>query len=128
MQGAIRDFKWGQISDYQENSSTPQGGLHPSRRLKGVREVRLAYPESAFLASRRRRELCSCVCCCDSWALPLKLAYVKALARHTQDPEKRRQPDNHWMARFLDRHPILASKIANCINRQRAQADDQALV
>jgi hypothetical protein len=41
-----------------------------------------------------------------------------------QDPEKRRQPGKHWISRFLNRHPILACKIASRIDRQRAQADD----
>jgi hypothetical protein len=64
----------------------------------------------------------------DGWGNPLKLQYVKAMAYHLQPTEKRTIPGKHWITRFLNRHPIITSKIASRIDRQRATADNPTVL
>ena len=126
MQEAIRDYQWGKFPTIRKTAAHHGVDFTTlSRRLKGAKEARLAHPESSLLTPAQEEAIVQLCLRFDSWGLPLKFAYVKALAHHMQDPEKRRQPGQHWMARFLDRHPTLARKIASRIDWQRAWADDQ---
>jgi len=45
-----------------------------------------------------------------------------------QRREKYRQIGHHWLARFLKRHPELASRLSTRLDRQRALASDPVVI
>jgi hypothetical protein len=125
MQKAIRDYRGGKFPSIRKAAIHYKVDFTTlSRRLRGTKPAQEAHPESALLTPVQEEAIVQLCLRFNSWGLPLKLAYVRGLAYHMQDPEKRRQPGKHWISRFLNRHPILACKIASRIDRQRAQADD----
>jgi len=65
----------------------------------------------------------------DEWGHPPRLEVVKSMA---QALLRRRVNTHtlgkHWLTRFLNRNPMLASKLSSCLDRQRARADDPRVI
>jgi len=65
----------------------------------------------------------------DQWGHPPRLELVKSMA---QALVRRRLKEHtlgrHWLTRFLNRNPTLASKLSSRIDRQRARADDPKII
>lgn len=66
----------------------------------------------------------------DEWGHPQRLAVVRSMAQASivQRHEKDRQIGHHWLARFLKRHPELASHLSTRLDRQRALASDPVVI
>jgi hypothetical protein len=129
MQKGIRDYRGGKFPSIRKAATHYKVDFTTlSRRLRGTKPAHEAHPESALLTPVQEEAIVQLYLWFDSWGLPLKLAYVRGLACHMQNPENRRQPGKHWISRFLNCHPILACKLASCLDRQRAQADDQKVL
>lgn len=125
IQAAIRDYNSQRFSIMKAAAAAHDVPINTlSRRLKGAQPRSQSHPESSLLSPEQEQAI---VCLClrlDGWGNPLKLPYVKALAVHMQPVNHRREPGKHWVYRFLNRHPVLASKIATRIDRQRATAEN----
>jgi len=129
MQKAIRDYRGGKFPSIRKAAAHDQVDFTTlSGRLRGTKPAHEAHPKSALLTRVQEEAIVELCLQFDSRGLPLELAYVTGLAFNMQDREKQRQPGRHWISRFLNRHPILACKIASHIDRQRAQADDQKVL
>lgn len=62
----------------------------------------------------------------DDLGHPLRGSLVKAFAMSLLPPARQRQLTEHWLTRFLNRNPALASNSSQGLDRQRANADDLA--
>lgn len=95
-----------------------------SRQLRGSKSRSEAHRDEQLLSMEQEEAIVRLWLKLDGWGNPLKLPFVRALATHMQSPENSRPPGEHWITRFLDHHPIIASKIATRIDRQRTSASD----
>jgi len=65
----------------------------------------------------------------DQWGHPQRLAVVWSMAQAiVQRSEKDRHIGHHWLARFLKRHPELASRLSTRLDRQQALASDPVVI
>ncbi|CCX34403.1 Similar to conserved hypothetical protein [Penicillium marneffei ATCC 18224]; acc. no. XP_002144529 [Pyronema omphalodes CBS 100304] len=64
----------------------------------------------------------------DDLGHPLNLGTLKAFAIAIQPPSKCREVRKHWITWFPDRHPELEFRCSQCLDRQRANANDPVLI
>jgi len=65
----------------------------------------------------------------DEWGHHARLAVVRNMAQAIIDRRvNRRSLGKHWVSRFLNRHPRLASKPSTRLDRQRALANDSLIL
>jgi hypothetical protein len=64
----------------------------------------------------------------DDLGHPLRGSLVKAFAMALLPSSRRRQLGKHWLSRFLNRNPALVSKFSQRLDRQRANANDPAIL
>jgi len=65
----------------------------------------------------------------DEWGHPPRLDLVKSMAQALVSRRtKEHTLGQHWLTRFLNRNPTLASKLSSRLDRQRARADDPQVI
>ena len=65
----------------------------------------------------------------DDWGFPPKLTLVKQMAAGLiQKRAGEQKLGKHWLKRFLDRNPELASRFSSRLDRQRALASNPAVL
>jgi len=65
----------------------------------------------------------------DDWGFPLKLPLVHEMAEYLVKKRNcSRRLGKHWLTRFLNRNPELSSKFTARLERQRAFAENPAVI
>jgi hypothetical protein len=65
----------------------------------------------------------------DEWGHPPRLELVRAMAEALiQRRINHRTLGKHWLKRFLSRHPTLAMRISTRLDKQRAFANNPAII
>jgi hypothetical protein len=73
----------------------------------------------------------SIVCFCntlDDYGHPVNMQILKGFAKSLLPVSKCREVGKHWATRFLNCHPELAARFSQCLDRQRANASDPAII
>jgi hypothetical protein len=129
IQAAIRDYRAHKFVSLRKTAAhygVPLNTL--SRRLKGALPPTKAHPEKSLLTPEQEEAVVRLCLKLDGWGHPLKLAYVKGLVLYIKSDSNIKELGDHWITRFLNRHPIIASKIATRVDRERATANDPVLL
>jgi len=65
----------------------------------------------------------------DDWGFPPKLTLVKQMAEHLIQKRVGQQTlGKHWLKRFLDRNPELASRFSSILDQERELASNPAVL
>ena len=65
----------------------------------------------------------------DEWGHPAQFAVVRNMAQAiVAQRVNERTLGKHWVSRFLNRHPRLASKLSTQLDRQRALANNPLIL
>ena len=97
-------------------------------RLKGRMSASQAHGHQQLLTAEQEKALERYIVVVDDWGHPLKAAHVKGFAFTLQPSGTRKYPNPHWISAFLKRHPGLASKFSQRLDRQRASAEDPVII
>ena len=129
IQAAILDYRTGRWPSIRASADFHRVHYSTlSRRLKGAQPRNLSHPDSQLLTPNQEDVLSDIILKLDDWGHPLKSAQVRSLAQYMQPSDTRQYPGSHWLPRFLNRHPTLASRLATRINRERASQDNPAVL
>lgn len=97
-------------------------------RLKGAKPRQLAHAEEQLLSPAAEEVLVRYIKLCDEWGHPLKVKYVKAYATALLPKGSELKIGQHWITRFLNRHPEISSKFSQRLDRQRRNAENPAII
>lgn len=97
-------------------------------RLQGAQTRQEARIEQQVLTPQDEKAIVRFCKALDDLGHPLKLKMVKGFAMSLLHPKQRRELGKHWLTRFLNRHPELAAKFSQRLDRQRANANDPAIL
>ena len=96
-------------------------------RLSGRTTRTLGHEAMQLLTKYEENSIVQCCKKLDEWGHPPRLAVVKTMALaliHRRANSKNKTLGVHWLTRFLDRHPQLASKLSTRLDRQWAFASN----
>jgi Tc5 transposase DNA-binding domain len=98
-------------------------------RLKGARNRRESHRRQQLLTEHEEKTIVQWCKRMDDYGFPLRVSLVKEMAAYLV---KKRLNDHklgkHWLSRFLDRNPELASRFSSRLDRQRAYASNPAVL
>lgn len=97
-------------------------------RLAGAKSRQEAHREQQYLTDEEEKAIVRFCLKVDDWGHPLRISYLKALVTSIVPPSKRRRLGKHWVTRFLNRHPELASKFVTRLERQRQYSNNPKLI
>ncbi|KAH0603952.1 uncharacterized protein H6S33_006983 [Morchella sextelata] len=90
-------------------------------RLNGAQNRRDAHRSMQLLSEHEETTIVRWCERMDDWGFPLRLSLVKEMAAYlVKKREIGRRLGKHWLARFLQRNPELASKFSARLDKQRA--------
>jgi len=131
-------------NDIQEAKHAYRSGLEPSiraaaltygipygtlrDRLRGAQPRSAAHEKEQLLTLEEEKSIVRFCETLDDLGHPLQAKMVKALAMSLLSPHRRWQLGKHWMTRFLNRHPAVTAKFSQGLDRQRANANDRAIL
>lgn len=121
IQEAMSKYKNGEIKTVRaaaEQYGVPRSTLF--RRIQGSKPRVHSHPEGQLLTPIQELALVDLILKLDDWGHPMKSHHVLAFAHQIQDSDVKRYPGKHWLQRFVNRHPTLASKVASRLDRERA--------
>ena len=93
-------------------------------RLKGRQSRRKAHEVHQILSVAEERSIIKQIEDMDHRGFPMRVDHVREIALKLLDGEKGRSKDTarldrHWITRFLNRNPHLASKFSTQVKKQR---------
>jgi hypothetical protein len=97
-------------------------------RLRGAQPRSAAHEKEQLLTLEEEKSIVRFCETLDDLGHPLQVKMVKAFAMSLLPPHRRRQLGKHWMTRFLNRHPAITGKFSQRLDRQRANANDPAIL
>jgi hypothetical protein len=97
-------------------------------RLQGAQPRTEAHHNEQVLSVEEEKAIVRFCETLDDLGHPLRGSLVKAFAMALLPNARRRQLGKHWLTRFLNRHPALISKFSQRHDRQRANANDPAIL
>ena len=92
--------------------------------LQGTKPSAEAHSHEQILSVKVEKAIVRFCVLFDDLGHPLRGSLVKAFAIPLLPPAHRRQLSNHWLTRFLNRNPAVASKFSQRLDRQRANASN----
>jgi hypothetical protein len=104
----------------------PYGTLRD--RLRGAQPRGAAHEKEQLLTPEEEKSIVRFCETLDDLGHPLQGKMVKAFAMSLLPSHRRRQLGKHWMTRFLNRHPAITTKFSQRLDRQRANANDPAIL
>ncbi len=104
----------------------PYGTLRD--RLQGAKPRTEAHNQEQILSVEEEKAIVRFCVTLDDLGHPLRGSLLKAFAISLLPPVRQRQLGKHWITRFLNRNPALASKFSQRLDRQRANANDPAIL
>jgi len=104
----------------------PYGTLRD--RLRGAQPRSAAHEKEQLLTLEEEKSIVRFCETLDDLGHPLQAKMVKAFAMSLLPPHRRLQLGKHWMTRFLNRHPAVTAKFSQRLDRQRANANDPAIL
>jgi transposase len=87
-----------------------------------------AYPDVQLLDDEQEKSIVRFCLKVDEWGHPLRLSYVKAMAKGMLPKEKKEYIGKHWLTRFLNRRTEIVSKFATRLDRQRVFANNPKII
>jgi len=129
LQNARKDYINGVEPSIRSAASTygvPYGTLRD--RLQGAQSRVEAHQSEQILSVEEEKSIVRFCEALDDLGHPLKGKMVKAFAMALLPPARRRQLGKHWLTRFLNRNPSLTSKFSQRLDRQRANANNPAIL
>lgn len=98
-------------------------------RLNGAQNRRESHRQQQILTPYEEETIVKWCARMDDWGFPMRLGLVKEMAGYlVKKREIGRTLGKHWLARFLERNPELASKFTMRLDRQRAYADNPTIL
>jgi hypothetical protein len=98
-------------------------------RLNGAQNRRDAHRSMQLLSEHEKTTIVRWCERMDDWGFPLRLSLVKEMAPYlVKKREIGRRLRKHWLARFLQRNPELASKFSARLDKQRALISNKDLI
>jgi hypothetical protein len=97
-------------------------------RLQGAKPRSEAHRSEQLLSIEEEKSIVRFCETLDDLGHPLHGKLVKAYATSLLSPHRQRQLGKHWMTRFLNRNPSLVSMFSQRLDRQRANANDPAIL
>jgi hypothetical protein len=98
-------------------------------RLAGAQNHRESHRHQQLLTEQEEKSIVRWILKMDDWGFPPRLAVVKEIAAHLVSCRASgRKLGVHWMQMFLERNPEVATKLAVRLERQRAYADNPAII
>lgn len=101
-------------------------------RLNGGRVSKmLAHAEQQLLLPQQERGIVNWIIKLDGKGFPPRVDMVVTMAKQIlqrQNPSKLHEIGQHWISRFLNRHPQLVSKFSTQVNKQRVQAFEPEVI
>lgn len=111
------------IRECAETFNIPYSTLRD--RLQGKGSRRDSHRRQQLLNEHEEKSVVAWCIRMDDWGFPLKLSLVKEMSAYLI---KKRNSGHklgvHWLGRFLDRNPEIASRFSSRLERQRAFADN----
>ena len=104
----------------------PYGTLRD--RLRGAQPSSEAHEKEQLPTQEGEESIVRFCETLDELGYLLQVKMVKAFAMSLLPPHWQRQIGKHWMTCFLNRHPPIAAKLSQCLDRQRANANDPAIL
>ena len=95
-------------------------------RLRGATTRSKARQEQQLISPEQEKVLEEYCLKLDSWGFPLKVSYLRSYAKAFLNNEKNSKLGDHWVTRFLKRHPDLKSAFIKRIDKQRRDGQDPA--
>jgi len=97
-------------------------------RLRGAQPRSAAHEKEQLLTLEEEKSIFRFCETLDDLGHPLQEKMVKAFAMSLLPSHRRRQLGKHWMTLFLNRHPAVTAKFSQRPDRQRANANDPAIL
>ena len=97
-------------------------------RLQGSKPRTKSRSQEQILSMEEEKAIVRFCVTLDDLGHLLRGSLAKASATSLLLPARRRQLSKHWPTRFLNRNPALASKFSQRLGRQRANANDPAIL
>jgi hypothetical protein len=132
-ENAMREGKYAYYSGLEPSiraaASTygiPYGTLRD--RLRKAQPRSAAHEKEQLLTLEEEKSIVRFCETLDNLGHPLQAKMVKAFVMSLLPPHRRRQLGKHWMTCFLNRHPAVTAKFSQRLDRQRANANDPAIL
>ena len=114
------------ISAAASTYGIPYGTLRD--RLRGAKPRSAANEKEQLLTLEEEKSIVRFCETLDDLGHPLQVKMVKAFVMSLLPPHRRRQLGKHWMSRILNRHPAVTAKFSQRLDRQRANANNPAIL
>jgi len=129
----IREAKHAYRTDLEPTicaAASPYGIRHRTLRdwFRGAQPRGAAHEKEQLLTPEEEKSIVRFCETLDDLGHPLQGKMVKAFAMSLLPSNWRRQLDIHWMTHFLNRHPAITTNSSQCLDRQRANANDHAIL
>ena len=130
LQLAMRAYRKGKASSMRamaEKYGIPYSTLRD--RLNGAQDRKSSREPMQLFTKQEEKAIVRWCNHLDDWGFPPKLTLVKQMAEHLIQKRAGQQTlGKHWLKRFLDRNPELASRFSSRLDRQRALASNPAVL
>jgi hypothetical protein len=97
-------------------------------RLRGTQSASVAHHHEQLLTDQEEKSIVRFCNTLDDYGHPANMRILKGFAKSLLPLSKRREVGKHWATRFLNRHPELAARFSQRLDRQRANASDPAII
>jgi len=124
---AYRKSESSSMREMAEKYSVPYSTLRD--RLNGAQDQKTSREPMQLFTKQEEKAIVRWCNRLDDWGFPPKLTMVKQMAEHLiQQRVGQQKLGKHWLKRFLDRNPELASRFSSRLDRQRALASNPVVL
>jgi len=104
----------------------PYSTLHD--RLLGIQSASVSHHHQQLLTDQEEKSIVHFCNTLDNYGHPVTMQILKGFAKSLLPVSKRREVGKHWATHLPNSHSELAARFSQCLDRQRANEDDPAII
>jgi len=97
-------------------------------RQRGIQSTSVAHHHQQLLTEQEEKAIVRFWNTLDDYGHPVNMRILKGFAKSLLAVSKCREVGKHWATRLLNCHPELAVRFSQCLDYQRANTSDPAII